>query len=202
MLKKKEYWYTLGAAALTFFLVFAICYMVTSRQNTLNDQAGETIDIGEVLENDKAIKQDLSIKPYTKVTLSIQNRGKVTLKEVAISPDALLGMTKSELENRFKNYTVQAFNEDEVKLIRIVEEEGSAPVSQSYVLGIQDHYVCIKSKDQHALIAQLEVCADHFSSYTYSLLLKESITISQDQKDALLKDAGVLEQILQNDEEE
>ena len=40
--------------------------------------------------------------------------------------------------------------------------------------------------------------ATDFSSYLYSLLLKESITITTMQKEALLKDASVLQRILQD----
>lgn len=199
MLKRKQYCYTLLTAAITFFIVFAVCYVITSNKNTLKKE--RTIELNGFLSGEKAKEEPISIKPYTKITLALQGKGRELLKEAVISADVLLGMTEDEVKERFKDYTVQTFSETEVKLVRVIDRDETEHRDE-YVLGIQDHEVCIKSKDHQRLIMKLGVCADDFSSYTYSLLLKESIVISETQKEALLADEGTLEQILQNGEEE
>ena len=66
-----------------------------------------------------------------------------------------------------------------------------------YVLGVDDHYVCIKEKDTTKRPVKIDYEISHFSKYIYSLLLNEEIEITSAQKEALLLNPSTLQRILQ-----
>lgn len=204
MLEKKQYWITLLVAAIAFFILFIATYfIVMGRNKVVTPMAGQVLEeknIAKTLSNDKL--QIAKILPSTEILLYLQTDNKEKIESVTLNATSLLGLTKDELQERFKDFSIETFNEDEVKLFKTVDLEpevlNQTSQVKSYALGIEGDGICIKERASGVVVGHVARKATDFSSYLYSLLLKESIVITTAQKEALLKDASVLQKILQD----
>ena len=204
MLEKKQYWITLLVAAIAFFILFIATYFIVMGKNKVVIPM-----VGQVLEEKNSPRlvvnnslQAQKILPSTEILLYLQNNNKEKLETVTLNATSLLGLTKDELQERFKDFSIETFSEEEVKLFKTVasDSEGLEQLGEvkNYALSIEDDEVCIKEVASGRVVGHVARKATDFSSYLYSLLLKESIIITSAQKEALLKDASVLQKILQD----
>ena len=197
MLSKKQYVYTLLAAVLAFAIVFAITYFYIKNNSWRLESTKEPSAITELSQVDEWAEETY-ILPQTKIVLKNQNAKNKFLSETKLDAKSLLGLTKDEVADRFKGYTIETFNEKEVTLVKNVPIDQKPEVDTAvYVLGVDEHHVCIKEKGTTKRPVKIDYEVDHFSKYVYSLLLNEEIEITSAQKEALLLNPSTLQKILQ-----
>lgn len=199
MLSKKQYWYTLLIAIIVFFVIFTITYLYTKEHSWhIGGQDGmQTTQLEDALPITD-IREEIAILPQTQITLKIKDMRTQKQSQMRLESKSLLGLTESELQEQFKAYTIETFNEKEVILVRNYSSEVSKVEDTTiYVLGVDDKYVCIKEKYTNNRPVKIDYEINHFSKYIYSLLLNEEIVITSAQKEALLLNPSTLQKILQ-----
>lgn len=203
MLEKKQYWMTLLLAIVTFLILFITTYFISvNGSKVVAPMVGQVAQLSaSEMEIPKEQFQIAKILPSTKVSLCLKDEDKETIESVIINADSLLGLTEEELQERFKDYRIEMFNEEEVKLsrmIQVAEVMTQTNAVRSYALGIDGEKVCIREVGTGNIVGHVARRATDFSSYIYSLFLKGTITITEVQKETLLKDPSVLQKILQD----
>ncbi len=202
MLNKKQYWYTLLVAVVVFFSVFIITYFymeghawhIESGESTQMTQTTQT----ETSQGASDSSDEVAILPHTRVTLRMQDTRTHQQSQTRLESRSLLGLTKDQLQEQFKDYMIETFNEKEVTLVKNYHSEVEAYDEEvTYVLGVEGNYVCIKEKDTNKRPVKIDYEINHFSKYIYSLLLNEEIVITSAQKEALLLNPSTLQKILQ-----
>lgn len=199
MLNKKQYWYTLLAAVVVFFSVFIITYFYMEG-HAWHIESGESTQIiqTETPQTTSKSTHEVAILPQTKVMLKIEDTRTHQQSQTRLESGSLLGLTKDELQEQFKDYTIETFNEKEVTLVKNYHSEVEAyDEENTYVLGVEGNYVCIKEKGTNKRPVKVDYEINHFSKYIYSLLLNEEIVITSAQKEALLLNPSTLQKILQ-----
>lgn len=198
MLKKKQYYLTLLIGVIAFLLFFIIMYWVVCLQMP-EPQTGVAVATNEKSTNTlQEIKEDLpTIEIYTKVTIQLVDERLKVVDKISIPATTLLGVNEAQLEKRFADYKITKFNEKEVVLQKHIQ---TVVAPMTYTLGISQGHVCIIDQENHLM--DLELLASDFSSKTYSLLLNRQITISESQKETLLKKPHEIQKILQGYERE
>lgn len=196
MLSKKQYWYTLLVAISVFFVVFLITYFYTKEHAWHIESQTET-QSAQVDSMWSDVEEEITILPQTKVTLKLEDTRTHKQSETRLESKSLLGVTEKELQEQFKDYTIETFNEKEVTLVKNYSSEAVQKEDVTYVLGVQDNYVCIKEKDTGKRPVKIDYEINHLSKYIYSLLLNEEIVITTAQKEALLLNPSTLQKILQ-----
>ena len=199
MLSKKQYLYTLMIAIVIFFLFFAMTYYYMKEHSWV--QPSETQDIERQvggLTIESPIDEKVTILPQTQITLKTQDTATHKQNQIKLNANSLLGLTEEALQEQFKEYTIEAFSEKEVTLVKRFSSYTSQAVDDvTYVLGVEGNYVCIKEKDTMKRPVKIDYEINHFSKYIYSLLLNEEIIITNAQKEALLLNPSTLQKILQ-----
>ena len=209
MLRKKQYIRTLLAGSIIFFVIFVATYLYTSQNGIITsyDYREKEVPTQSKLPISVQMEEQIErIQLDTKITLLIRDELKGIIETLPIESTSLMGMSRMDIESLFKDYTVTAFNEDEVRLEKKLEtlEEIQETVAVSavkepyYVLGVQNDYICIKSTDGSQKVITIDRKATDLSRKMYSLLLKEQIKISELQKETLLHNAGEVQKILQD----
>lgn len=199
MLSKKQYLYTLMIAIIIFFVFFAMTYYYT-KEHTWAKPSEMQDTLGQVsgLISNALIEEKVMIVPQTQITLKTHDIRTHKQNQTKLDPNTLLGLTEEALQEQFKEYTIEAFNEKEVILVKRFSSEISPVVEEVvYVLGVDGNYVCIKEKDSMKRPVKIDYEIHHFSKYVYSLLLNEEIVITSAQKEALLLNPSTLQKILQ-----
>lgn len=198
MLNKKQYVYTLLIAIMIFFVLFIVTYHYTKNHSWV--QPSETQrSMNQVNESMVTIpiEQKATILPQTRIVLRTQDLRTRKQDETQLEASTLLGMTEEALQEQFTGYTIEAFNEKEVSLVKQFRSEVEEEDGSTYVLGVEGNYVCIKEKDSMKRPVKIDYEIYHFSKYIYSLLLNEEIVITSAQKEALLLNPSTLQKILQ-----
>ena len=197
MLSKKQYLYTLIAAVIVFGVIFLVTYFYTKDNSWQVETTKATIISNEELAS--AIEEvEECILPQTKIVLKNQNLNNKSISQTKLDARSLLGLNREELGNRFEGYTIETFSEKEVTLVKNVEPTISKEEDiTTYVLGVEDQYVCIKEKGTSKRPVKIDYEVIHFSKYIYSLLLNEEIEITSAQKEALLLNPSMLQRVLQ-----
>ena len=203
MLEKKQYWMTLLIATVTFLILFIATYFISMNgSKVVTPMVGQVVQLNtSSMEMTKEYFQIAKILPSTKISLCLKDQDKQTVESVIINADSLLGLTEEELQERFKDYCIETFNEEEVMLsrtIQMAEVMTQTNAVRSYTLGIDGEKVCIREVGTGNIVGHVARRATDFSSYIYSLLLKGTITITEVQKETLLNDPSVLQKILQD----
>ena len=203
MLEKKQYWMTLLIATVTFLILFIATYFISMNgSKVVTPMVGQVVQLNtSSMEMTKEYFQIAKILPSTKISLCLKDQDKQTIESVIINADSLLGLTEEELQERFKDYSIETFNEEEVMLsrtIQMAEVMTQTNAVRSYTLGIDGEKVCIREVGTGNIVGHVARRATDFSSYIYSLLLKGTITITEVQKETLLNDPSVLQKILQD----
>jgi len=199
MLNKKQYLYTLIIAIIIFFVFFAITYFYTKEHSWV--MPSETQDavrqVGGLIV-DTPRDEKVTILPQTQITLKTHDTTTHKQNQTKVDANTLLGLTEEALQEQFKEYTIEAFNEKEVTLVKRFSSDTSSVIDEvTYVLGVEGNYVCIKEKDTMKRPVKIDYEINHFSKYIYSLLLNEEIEITSAQKEALLLNPSTLQKILQ-----
>lgn len=171
------------------------------KQNSWNNVESNESKVNTVIEISQVEQkhpEETYILPQTKIILKNQDVKQKSVTETKIDAKSLLGLTKEEVAQQFKDYTIETFNEKEVTLVKNVQEEVQTQGDQAiYVLGVEDQNVCIKEKNSAKRPVKIDYEVSHFSKYVYSLLLNEEIEITSAQKEALLLSPSALQKILQ-----
>ena len=204
MLGKKQYVLTLLSSVLVFFCLFALAYgYISETSNPVTTPM--VVDLVEELESFGTSQEaEARILPSTRITVRLQDDQAGVIEEAHLEAASLLGLTEETLMDRFKDYELETFDEEEVRLTKVVSGMATNEVVEvavtlkNYVLGVDGDYVCIKEEGHTEPLTRIERKATDFSSRMYSLLLKESIHISEAQKDALIQDASLLPKIMQD----
>lgn len=199
MLNKKQYWHTLLVAIVVFFIVFTITYFYT-KGHAWHIESGESTQMTqtETLQVVPKSVQEVTILPQTKVTLKMEDTRTHQQSQTRLESRSLLGLTKNDLQEQFKDYTIETFNEKEVTLVKNYCSEVEVHDEEvTYVLGVEGNYVCIKERDTNRRPIKIDYEINHFSKYIYSLLLNEEIVITSAQKEALLLNPSTIQKILQ-----
>lgn len=200
MLSKKQYIYTLVIAIVFFCVVFVGCYVYMKNHSWHIEEEGNTELLFKIPYTEVVPEKEICILPQTKITLKNECKNQKFSNETRISTFGLLGLNQEELEKRFEDYTVETFSEKQVVLVKQVEPLPPSTAKSkewTYVLGVEDQYVCIKEKDSNNRPVKMDYEVSHFSKYVYSLLLNEEIEITQAQKEMLLLKPSKLQSILQ-----
>ncbi len=205
MLKRKQYFITLFIAVMMFFTVFIVSYYLVKdtpkRQTAVESQiAGADEESIDVLADTESEKLE-TIQPDTRIHVMVFDDTSHLIDDKELDPFSLLGLNEMELREKFKGYSLVEFSKERVELKKVLtaeEEEGE------YILGLQDEEVCIIEKENGSIkrIMPLGISINRFSRSTYSLLLKEQIVLSMQQKNELLANPEYIEQILQSYEQE
>lgn len=200
MLSKKQYIYTLVIATVVFCVVFAGCYVYMKTHSWHIEEEENTELLSKIPYTEVVPEKEICILPQTKITLKNKCKNQKFSNETRISTFGLLGLNQKEIEKRFEDYTVETFSEKQVVLVKQVEPlppSTAKSKERTYVLGVEDQYVCIKEKDSNNRPVKMDYEVSHFSKYVYSLLLNEEIEITQAQKEMLLLKPSKLQSILQ-----
>ncbi len=200
MLSKKQYIYTLIIAILVFCIVFIGCYVYMKTHSWHIGEEEDTELLSKIPYTEVIPEKEICILPQTKITLKNECKNQKFSHETRISTFGLLGLNQKEIEKRFEDYTVETFSEKQVVLVKQVEQLPASktnPQGKTYVLGVEDQYVCIKEKDSNNRPVKMDYEVSHFSKYVYSLLLNEEVEITQAQKEMLLLKPSKLQSILQ-----
>ncbi len=199
MLSKKQYLYTLIIAIVIFFVFFAITYYYTKEHSwIMPNKAQNTVRQASKVTVDMYIEEKVTILPQTRITLKTHDATTHKQNQTKLDANTLLGLTEESLQEQFKDYTIEAFNEKEVTLVKHFSSDTSSVLDKvTYVLGVEGNYVCIKEKDTMKRPVKIDYEINHFSRYIYSLLLNEEILITSAQKEALLLNPNTLQKILQ-----
>lgn len=196
MLSKKQYWYTLITAIVIFFVIFLISYFYTMGHVWQAEPKDEVAASRE--ESQLPTPSEVTILPQTKITLKAEDVRTHKQSEARIDSSSLMGLTEEELQEEFKDYTIETFNEKEVTLVKNYSSEvPSEDDSAIYVLGVDGNYVCIKEKGTTKRPVKVDYEINHLSKYVYSLLLNEEIVITSAQKEALMLNPNTIQKILQ-----
>lgn len=204
MLSKKQYGLTLLASVIVFFVFFIGTSFYFSRSNPVESNREEALALqhsqkesNEEASAKKEPEQQV-IMPQTKITIKVFDTATHKEEKITMNPLSLLGDSRETLQKKFDAYTIETFNEKEVCLSKKIESVKPVLKDADYVLGVDGAYVCIKEKDSKARPIRLDYKVQHVSSYIYSLLLNEEISITPKQKEALLLNVGSLQKILQD----
>ena len=196
MFSRKQYHSTLLIAIIVFVIAFLVMYFYM-QQHSWQDFKGKSAE-PTVKSTTVEKKEKVYIVPQTKVILKNENEKNKALSETKLNTKSLLGLTKEEVAQRFQDYTIETFSEKEVVLVKqVASEPKSEPVSKTYVLGVDEGYVCIKERGTSKRPVKIDYKVNHFSKYIYSLLLNEEIEITSAQKETLLLNPSTLQRILQ-----
>ncbi len=209
MLNKRQYLITLGSAVATFIVVFAVAYLISVNTNgnallpATNDKLIKEQEIQEakvkILEDEERKKEDPIILPNTKVILELKDESSNTKETIQLETKTLLGSTKDIIQKRFSECTVETFCEDEVVLVRTLENNKTINKDNMfYVIGVEDSHICIKEQSTGMVCGYISKSIEDLSSYWYSEFLRENIIVSEEQKDRLLSDSSFLQVILQD----
>ena len=198
MLNKKQYVYTLLIAIIIFFVLFIVTYQYTKNHSWVkpSETQGSMSQMRESMAT-LPIEEKLKILPQTRIVLKTRDLRTRKEDETQVEANTLLGFTEEALQEQFKDYTIEAFNEKEVSLVKQFRSETDEGKQATYVLGVEGNYVCIKEKDSMKRPVKIDYEIHHFSKYIYSLLLNEEIVITSTQKEALLLNPSTLQKILQ-----
>lgn len=196
MLSKKQYLWTLMVAIGLFIVIFLVTYFSICLSNKNTNVAPENV---AELNLSEPWQEKNYVLPQTKIILRTQSIQNKLLSEARLDATPLLGYTEDEVADRFKGYTIETFNEDEVTLIKTIETEEDIDEGQKvYTLGIEDGYVCIKEKDSTSRPVKIDYEESRCSQYVHQLLSAGIVEITSAQKEALLLNASTLQRILQN----
>lgn len=199
MLSKKQYLYTLIIAIVIFFVFFALTFFYTKEHSWVTPSEPQDIagQVG-VLQTKEQTEEKVTILPQTQITLKTRDTTTHKQNQTKLNANSLLGLTEEALQEQFKEYTIEAFNEKEVTLVKQFSSHTNAIADEAtYVLGVEGNYVCIKEKNTVKRPVKIDYEINHFSKYIYSLLLNEEIVITSVQKEALLLNPSTLQKILQ-----
>lgn len=196
MLSKKQYLWTLIIAIGLFIVIFLVTYFSIYLGNKSTDTVPENV---ADLNLSEPWQEKNYVLPQTKIILRTQSIQNKLVSEARLDAKPLLGYTEDEVADRFKGYTIETFNEDEVTLIKTIETEEDMDESRkTYILGLEDGYVCIKEKDSNSRPVKIDYEESRCSQYMYKLLSEGIVEITGAQKEALLLNASTLQRILQN----
>ncbi len=206
MLGKRQYWITLLVAVAIFFILFATTYFYSTNSPTVKTQVAKTVPLKQDIDvtSDFNKPKQVCILPSTSIILRTLNQKNELLDTVQLNAVSLLGFTEDDFKAKFKDYSVETFSEDRVTLVRNIEVLPEQELKEEikgegiYILGIEEDEVCIKLKGNQNALIRLGRKATDFSSYIYSLLLKENITLTTAQKEMLSKNPKALEKVLQD----
>lgn len=197
MLTKKQYGWTLLIAVVVFIVAFIWTYHINSQKETIPQASSRSLQQSTLEEPSKPLSE-VTVAPYTKVWLKIQDHTTHKVDKENVDASSLLGLNRQEVAQRFADYVIETFNEREVCLKKEVTSQLQQPKETTYILGISDDYVCIKEKDTTKRPIKIDYAAKRLSGYTYSILLNEEIEITNKQKEALLLNPSGLQKILQD----
>lgn len=204
MLKRKQYLITLVIAVIIFIIFFIITYY-RIQERTLKPQHAYESPIGRSEQSIDVLgdiqTQPVTIQPYTKIHLLLVDEHDQKIEDKIIETPLLLGLSEQQIKQQFEGYEVVNFDEKEVIIKKVLI---TATESSRYYLGIQNEWVCIIQQGEGNVKQYIPLNIDfvNFSKYTYSLLLKEQIEISAEQKDRLIDNPHYIEKILQSYQEE
>lgn len=195
MLSKKQYFWTLIISIGLFVVIFLVTYFSFSLDNGTDVALDNTPDISL----SEPWQEKNYVLPQTKIILKTQSIQNKLVSEARLDSKPLLGYTEDEVADRFKGYTIETFNEEEVTLVKTIDTEQNADESRkTYTLGIEDGYVCIKEKDSNARAVKIDYEESRCSQYMHKLLMDGIVEITSAQKEALLLNSNTLQRILQN----
>ena len=198
MFSIKQYIFTLIVAVVAFGAVFAWAYVKTTEKVAPDTTQTKKVTLAETPDEILASPSVPTILPHTKITLITEDMRTHKRNEAKISPSTLLGLTQEEVADEFSDYTVEAFNEKEVRLIKNYESEEIADLhNKKYILGVDGNNVCIKDAETDTCPVKVDYEVTHLSKYIYSMLLSEEIEITNAQKEALLLNPNTIQKILQ-----
>ncbi len=198
MVSKKQYLFLASVAVIVFFATFVGVYLlsnmiwfVPSIDNVATVE--EHTETAEDNQSKAETKDAFYILPSTEVMMVLKDQDGNIVDTELIDPYAIMGRTEQELLNIFPDYSVVAFNEQQVIL------EGSTfiePQQVLYYLGVKDNNIGIVLDDDEFLELGLE--AKEFSSYVNTFLTKELIPVTVEEKVSLQENPYYIEMILQN----
>lgn len=199
MLSKKQYLYTLIIAIVIFFAFFVMTYFYTKEHSWVKPSETQEIERqARGLSIEAPIGEKVTILPQTQITLKTHDTTTHKREQTKLDANTLLGLTEEALQEQFKDYTIEVFDEKEVTLVKHFSSDTSSVIdTATYVLGVEGNYVCIKEKNTMKRPVKIDYEINHFSKYIYSLLLNEEIVITSAQKEALLLNPSTLQKILQ-----
>lgn len=208
MLSKKQYYGMLVVSIIVFVVVFTATYLYThytSDENirqpkkVVSKQSVDTLQHVEMTPSIQATPNEnetIVINPSTKIVVDFMNEQDELIKSEALESSALLGYTREDLEDHFKDYTIREFTDKKVVLEKHIE--GQATQSH-YKIGCQGDGVGVVEIDgtQRQFIP-IGISLEDFSVQTGELLKSEILEITTNQKQMLEKDPYYIEQILQS----
>ncbi len=212
MFKKNQYIRLLligvGVFIFTFFIAYFVFRNLTPAPSELVlkktgqgvvEVDSQGVKVQEQNEVQGESTQVRCIQPTTTIQLLIANQEGKLIEEYTLDPLTLMSYDERTLKQRFNPCELLAFSEEKVILKKTVDRPLQEP---SYTLGVQEGMLCIIERGEKEQWIKLGVDARQFSRQTYSALLKESIGITSQEKEKLLKNATYIETILQSYEEE
>lgn len=195
MLKRKQYWISLGIAVLVFFIAFLVAYLyfLYTGSSVQEDKVAKVTAYEQSIVGLKEEEPMVKITPYTKVILTLLDEMGKTVETASIEVGSVIGLDEEELKERFIGYDITRFNEKEVLLSKKINttavsiNERDEDESKRYVLGISGEYICIAEEVSQEVIAILDLRAVEFSSQTYSQLLSRSVHLTSVECETLIE---------------
>lgn len=202
-MKKGQYMLSLIIGVIVFFVCFAVAYLYMGY--SMSDEESETpvaISRNEKSVSTVAEEAAIRIVPSTEIIMQVVDAKNKMIEKIDVASRTLLGLDEVEIGKRFSDYEITKFTEKEVVLTKKLEidakNDALSKVS-TYHLGISGDHICIIPDEvgQDASIVKLNLQASDYSNSAYSLLLNGKITISADERQALINKPDEIEKILQ-----
>ncbi|MGL4363120.1 MAG: hypothetical protein ACRCSG_07650 [Cellulosilyticaceae bacterium] len=216
-MNKKQMMNLIVGSIIVFIIMFGLCYAFFYSQGTkeplITDETVETSlnadgDNGEMITQIASQKlpqtsqQTLpieSIQADTKIKLQIIDETGQVIQEKEIDAVPLLGMTETQIKERFSTYDKIIFDEEETVIQKV---STTNKISSQYRIVIQDGIIGIKSNEElEEEFISLNIPKEVFSKSDLEYFQGEGLEISQGQKIQLQQQPYYIEKILQDFQE-
>lgn len=203
MLGKKQLVIVLISGMVTFFLIALFMYMIyiQSKPNQVKiDPIVQSEKIETIIEEKQIVmaQQVQKILPSTNVMFEIVDQFGIVSHSENYSGVNWKDATKIQIKQMFPDYQITKFEEDQVILTKLIERQ----ITPNYILTINKENIIIAiDRNGHRIFYRDTGLGKRDVSDKLYHILQEGISITMEQKEAILRDSDELYVILQEHDE-
>lgn len=203
MLGKKQLVIVLISGMVTFFLIALFMYMIyiQSKPNQVKiDPIVQSEKIETIIEEKQIVmaQQVQKILPSTNVMFEIVDQFGIVSHSENYSGVNWKDTTKIQIKQMFPDYQITKFEEDQVILTKLIERQ----ITPNYILTINKENIIIAiDRNGHRIFYRDTGLGKRDVSDKLYHILQEGISITMEQKEAILRDSDELYVILQEHDE-
>lgn len=203
MLSKKQLPIVFLGAFATFFIIIFFTYMFYIKDHSKNIEVNpiqleESVDT-DIQENQAVLSQQISqIQSTTNVIFKTVDQFGMVIQTDTYPGINWRDLTESQIAQMFSDYRITKFNEEQVVLTREVERQ----IGSNFIVTTQGEeiIIAIEKNGSKIFYRNTGLRQTDVSDKLYSILNK-GISITMEQKEAILRDVDELYVILQEHDE-